>query len=82
MIDTLGAQPPEEDSDDAICDAVRLVLERDPAVHATAIQVGSRDGVVAFDSTIPAASERTAVEHDAWYVWGVRDAVNHVTVRA
>ena len=82
MIDTLGAQPPEEDSDDAICDAVRLVLERDPAVHATAIQVGSRDGVVAFDSTIPAASERTTVEHDAWYVWGVRDAVNHVTVRA
>jgi len=58
VIDTLGVQPPEEDSDDAICDAVRLVLERDPAVHATAIQVGSRDGVVTFDGTIPAASER------------------------
>lgn len=82
VIDTLGVQPPEEDSDDAICDAVRLVLERDPAVHATAIQVGSRDGVVTFDGTIPAASERTAVEHDAWYVWGVRDVVNHLTVRA
>jgi len=53
-----------------------------PPVHATAIQVGSRDGVVTFDSTISAASERTTVEHDAWYVWGVRDAVNHVTVRA
>jgi len=82
VIDTLGVQPPEEDSDDAICDAVRLVLDRDPAVHAAAIQVGSRDGVVTFEGTIPAASEHTAVEHGPWCVWGVRHVVNHLTVRA
>ena len=82
VINTLGVQPPEEDSDDAIRDAVRLVLDRDAAVHAAGIQVGSRDGVVTFEGTIPAASECMTAEHDAWYVWGVRDVVNHLTVRA
>lgn len=80
MINTLGVLPAEEDSDDAIGDAVRLVLDRDPAVHATGIEVDTRDGVVTLDGTIPAASERRAAEHDAWYVWGVRDVINHLTV--
>jgi osmotically-inducible protein OsmY len=82
VINTLAVQPPEEDSDDAICDAVRLVLDRDPAVHAAGIQVDSRDGVVRLDGTIPSASERTSVGHDAWYVWGVRDVIDHLTIRA
>ena len=80
VINTLGVLPAEEDSDDAIGDAVRLVLDRDPAVHATGIEVDTRDGVVTLDGTIPAASEHRAAEHDAWYVWGVRDVINHLTV--
>jgi osmotically-inducible protein OsmY len=81
VINTLAVQPAEEDSDDAIRDAMRMVLDRDPTLRAAGIQVDSRGGVT-LNGTIPALSERKAAERDAWYLWGVRDVVNRLTVCA
>jgi len=81
VMNTLSVQPAEEDSSEAICDAVRLVLDRDPAVHAASIRVGARDGVVTLDGSVPAASELALAEHDAWYLFGVRDVVNRLASR-
>lgn len=82
VVNTLDVRPAEEDSDDAVCDAIRLVLDRDPTVHAAGIRIGARDGRVTLDGTVPAASEAAAAEHDAWFVFGVRDVVNRLAVSA
>jgi osmotically-inducible protein OsmY len=80
VVNSLDVRPPEEDSDDALCDAVRLVLDRDLTVHAVQIRVAARDGQVGLDGTVGAAAEVAAAEHDAWFVFGVRDVVNRLVV--
>jgi osmotically-inducible protein OsmY len=82
VVNSLEVRPSEEDSDEAICDAVRLVLDRDRAVHAAGIRVAAQDGRVALDGTVPAASEVAAVVRDAWFVSGVRDVLNRLAVSA
>jgi len=82
VANSLDVQPAEEDSDELICDAVRVVLDRDSAIHAAGIRVGARDGRVTLAGTVRTASELAAAEHDTWFVLGVRDVVNHLTVGA
>ena len=82
VANSLDVQPAEEDSDELICDAVRLVLDRDSAIQAAGIRVSARDGRVTLAGTVRTASELAAAEHDTWFVLGVRDVVNHLTVGA
>lgn len=81
VINGLGVKPPETDSDAAIADAVRQVIEADPAVESESIQVTVQGAVVALDGTVRQASERAAAESDAWYVFGVDDVINRLIVR-
>jgi osmotically-inducible protein OsmY len=82
VVNSLDVRPAEEDSDEAICDAVRLVLDRDPAVHAAGIRVAAQDAHVSLEGTVPTAAEVAAAEHDTWFVFGVRDVVNRLAVAA
>jgi osmotically-inducible protein OsmY len=82
VVNSLDVRPAEEDSDDSVCDAVRLVLDRNPAIHAAGIRIAAQDGQVSLDGTVLAASEIAAAEHDAWFVFGVREVVNHLAVSA
>jgi osmotically-inducible protein OsmY len=82
VINGLGVTPPEEDSDDTIADALRIVLERDPFVDAGQIRVGVRNAVVTLTGLVPTDSEREMAEFDTWYVFGVDSVVNRIEVRA
>lgn len=81
VINGLGVTPPERDNDDAITDAVRQVLEKDPLVSATAIEVGTRRAVVTLLGSVPNEMERSLAEADAWYVFGVDGVVNRLDVQ-
>jgi osmotically-inducible protein OsmY len=81
VINGLVVEPPEIDSDDAIAEAVRLALEKDPFVNAGQIRVGVRRSVVTLTGLVPADSEREMAEFDAWYVFGVDGVVNRIDVR-
>jgi osmotically-inducible protein OsmY len=81
VVNGLGVEPPEEDNDDEVSDAVRLVLEKDPFVDATRIHVSARDYVVTLEGLVPAEGEREMAEFDAWYVFGVDKVVNRIDVR-
>jgi osmotically-inducible protein OsmY len=81
VVNGLGVDPPEEDSDGEITDAVRLVLERDPFVNPDQIRVMTRNAAVTLDGLVPTKSERDIAEHDAWYVFGVENVVNRIVVR-
>ena len=80
VVNGLGVSPPEEDSDGEITDAVRLVLEKDPFVNPDQIRVATTKGTVTLDGLVPTESERDMAEHDAWYVFGVEDVINRITV--
>lgn len=82
VINGLGVEPPETDSDDAIADAVNIGLEKDPFVNAGQIRIGVRDAVVRLTGLVPTESEREMAEYDAWYVFGVDRVVNDIKIRA
>lgn len=82
VINGLGVTPPENDTDEDITDAVRLVLEKDPFVNADQIRVSTRASVVTLQGLAPTPSAREMAEFDAWYVFGVDKVVNRIEVHA
>jgi osmotically-inducible protein OsmY len=80
VINGLAVEPPEPDSDEAIANAVRLVLERDPLVDEARVHVGDLGAVVTLAGILRDEAQREMAEFDAWYVFGVDDVVNDIEV--
>jgi osmotically-inducible protein OsmY len=80
VINALRVTPPEEDSETAITDAVRLLLKKDPFVNADLVQVTTRKATVTLDGSVPTKLAREIAEHDAWYVYGVEEVVNRIAI--
>lgn len=80
VVNGLGVTPPEEDNDEAIVDAVRTALEKDPFVNAEQICVEAVSSVVVLTGLVASEAERDMAEHDAWYIFGVDDVVNSIAV--
>lgn len=81
VINGIVAASDETDGPDRIADAVRVVLERDPFVDSSQVKVGVRGRVVRLSGFLPREAERRMAENDAWYVFGVDDVINEITVR-
>ena len=77
----LEVVPPEEDTDNEITDAVRIVLEKDPLVHASQLLVGTAGGVVVLNGSVASEEEKKLATLDAWYVPGVGDVVDRIEAR-
>lgn len=71
----------EEDDDDELTDAVCLLLEKDPLVHADQLRVGTDGGVVELSGSVASAQERRLAVLDAWYITGVWDVIDRIEVR-
>ncbi len=80
VVNGLEVVPPEEDNNDEVADAVRLVLEKDPFVNASQVRVGCSDYTVTLDGVVPREKERDMAEADAWYVFRVNRVVNRLEV--
>ena len=70
----------QEDSDEEIAKAVRLVLEKDPFVNAERIRVTVKKSVVRLEGDAPSAPQKEMAEFDAWYVFGVDKVDNRLEV--
>jgi osmotically-inducible protein OsmY len=81
VINGIAVEPPEDDSDEAILEAVRLVLEKDPFVDASQLRVGVKNALVRLTGLVPSDAERDMAEFDAWYVFGVDRVDNRVEAR-
>jgi len=77
----LHVVPPEDDSDDEITDAVRIVLEKDPWLDASQIAVHTKASKVILNGLLHSAEQRHMAECNAWYVSGVLDVENRIEVR-
>lgn len=81
VIDALEVQPPEDDTDDEVSDALSLVLEMDPMIpHPGQIRVRTRDHVVTLEGLVGSEAEKTRAEHDAWCLFAVDRVVNQLAV--
>jgi osmotically-inducible protein OsmY len=81
VVNDLAVVPHEEDSDHEIIDALRLVLESDPFVHAGQIGISTENRVVTLEGIVSTAAESTRAEQDAWYLYAVEGVINRLEVR-
>jgi len=82
VVNGLGVNPPEEDSDDEITDALKMVLEKDPLLKGLKIGVSTDHRVVTLAGTVQAEEQRRAAEDDGWCLFGVDRVVSTLQVRA
>ncbi len=82
VVNGIAVVPDEQDSDDEIVNAVRLVLEMDPMLKAETITVHCRDAVVTLDGAVRTVEGRHQAELDAWCVFGVEAVVNQLRVQS
>lgn len=81
VINGMAVEPPEQDTDDDITDAVRMVLEKDRLVKEVNIRVRTTHAAVTLEGEVPSDAQKDMAEFDAWYVFGVDKVVNKLTVR-
>jgi len=81
VLNHLHVVPTERDNDDELTDAVRLVLEIDPLIHAGQVQVKTYLRVVTLEGSVRHAEEKKMAELDAWLLPGVNEVFNHLQVR-
>jgi osmotically-inducible protein OsmY len=78
----LAVAPPEQDTDNEIADAVRLVLEKDPTVHGDELKIGCAAAVVELYGSVHNEEARHRILLDTWYVPGVWDVNDRIAVQA
>jgi osmotically-inducible protein OsmY len=81
VVNEMIIEPPEEDNDDEVSDAVRLALDKDPFLKAAEIGVHTRERVVMLQGVVHGEQDRELAEYDAWYVDGVAGVDNQLVVR-
>lgn len=77
----IQVQPSERDNDGEISDAIRLVLDKDPSIDAQQIAIRTRDREVYLSGAVPSEEARRIVAYDCWYIPGVHEVHNEVSVR-
>ena len=80
VVNLLEITPPEDDNDDEICDAVRLVLDKDPLVHGDQISTQVRNREVMLRGMVANNEERRMATQDVWYIEGVRNVIDQLEV--
>jgi osmotically-inducible protein OsmY len=75
-------QPAEKDNDDEISDAVRMVLEKDPLLHAETIGVQTRARAVFLSGSVHSDEQRRMAIYDCWYVPGVHEVHDSLQVQS
>ena len=81
VVNALVVNPPEEDTDDEVTDALRLVLETDRRVDATQIAIRTEKHVITLEGVVSSIDERRFAEQDAWCLYDIAKVVNRLEVR-
>jgi osmotically-inducible protein OsmY len=76
VVNGLEVSPPQNDNDDEVVDAVRLILEKNPFIDAAQIKVGCKKFIVTLEGLVKSTVQRQMAEADAWFVFRVDHVVN------
>ena len=81
VVDALEVQPPEQDNDDEVSDALSLVLEMDPMIPDPGqIRVSTQNYVVTLEGLVATEEVRQRAEQDAWCLFAVDRVINQLAV--
>lgn len=81
VVNALEVQPPEQDNDDEVSDALLLVLEMDPLIPDPGqIRVHTHNYVVTLDGLVATQTEKDRAEQDAWCLFAVDNVINQLAV--
>lgn len=80
VINALEVKPDYPERDDEVTEALRLVLETDPAVDASQIRPLCENWVVTLEGNVPNEEQKRRAEMDAWYLSGVESVRNHLSI--
>jgi osmotically-inducible protein OsmY len=78
VINGIEVQPPQEDCDDEISDAVRVALEKDKLLRSDSIRITTQNAVVTLEGIVANDRQAAMAEADAWYIFGVDRVINHL----
>ena len=82
VVNLLELVPAEVDGDDEIAEALHLVLETDPRVHADQITIDVKDHKITLAGWAATEAEKRQAEQDAWCLDAMGGVVNRIQVRA
>ena len=82
VINGMAVEPHEEDNDEELLDAVRLVLEKDPFVNADQIRVSAKQSVITLEGLVINDMQRRMAVNDVWYVFGVDKVIDMLQIQA
>jgi osmotically-inducible protein OsmY len=74
----LRVRPSEQDNDGEISDAILMVLEKDPLLHAENIRVNTHERTVTLKGLVHSPEQGRMAVYDCWYVPGVHDVHDHL----
>ena len=77
----IRVRPAEKDNDDEITDAVLMVLEKDPMLHAETLTVHTREREVTLAGAVHSDEQRRMAIYDCWYVPGVHEVHDRMQVQ-
>ena len=80
VINGIEVVPTQDDNDDEVIDAIRLVLEKDPFVNASQIKVRCSNYTVTLEGLVKNGLQRQIAESDVWYVFRVDGVTNQLLV--
>lgn len=80
VINSLQLKPAYEETDEEIAEALRIVLEADPAVDASQIRPTCDDWVITLEGSVPNEEQKRRAEMDAWYISGVERVENRLAI--
>ena len=78
VINGIAVEPPEEDRDAEILDALRIVHEKDPFLDAMQIRASCTNARITLNGGARSEEERSLAESDAWALFGVDDVINEI----
>lgn len=79
VLNAIAVEPPDEDTDAALVEALRLTLEKDSQVASGHIRIAAQDGVVFLAGCVRTSAERDRAEDDAWSLFGVDRVENAIS---
>ena len=70
----------EDDSDEELTDAVRMVLDKDPSLDAGRVRARALNHTVVLEGAVRSDANRSRATLDCWYIPGVEDVDNRLQV--
>ncbi len=80
VINGIAVEPPEEDRDPEVLDALRIVLEKDPFLDAMQIRANCENFRITLQGAVRGEEQKQLAESDAWALFAVDDVVNELEV--